>query len=113
MLRQWQETIYLLQDTAARHMRTEEACDGTFDCDSRGACAENWYRVVHTGLIILDARYGLSGNGEGTEGLDVDVTIPMQALVNSSQIYIPGKRSKVRLHSFEFQRSVLARASAR
>ena len=28
LLRQWQETIYLLQDTANRHMRSEEACDG-------------------------------------------------------------------------------------
>ena len=52
--------------------------------------------VVHTGLIILDARYGPSERDEGTEGLDVDVTIPVQALVNSSQLYVPGKRSKVR-----------------
>lgn len=48
-----------------------------------------------TGLVILDARYGPSEQDEGTEGLDVDVTVPMQALVNSSQLYIPGKRSKV------------------
>ncbi|KAI0702055.1 DnaJ-domain-containing protein [Cerioporus squamosus] len=75
LLRQWQETIYLLQDTASRYMRAEEACDG---------------------LIILDARYGPSERDEGTEGLDVDVTIPVQALVNSSQVYVPGKRSKVR-----------------
>ncbi len=48
-----------------------------------------------TGLVILDAHYGPSEQDEGTEGLDVDVTIPVQALVNSSQLYIPGKRSKV------------------
>lgn len=48
-----------------------------------------------TGLVILDARYGPSEQDEGTEGLNVDVTVPMQALVNSSQLYIPGKRSKV------------------
>ncbi len=28
LLRQWHETINLLQDTATRHMRVEEACDG-------------------------------------------------------------------------------------
>ena len=28
LLRQWQETIHLLRDTATRHMRAEEACDG-------------------------------------------------------------------------------------
>ncbi|TFK86075.1 DnaJ-domain-containing protein [Polyporus arcularius HHB13444] len=79
LLRQWQETVYLLQDTASRHMRAEEACDG---------------------LIILDARYGPSERDEGTEGLDVDVTVPVQALVNSSQLYIPGKRSKAGIPGF-------------
>lgn len=49
----------------------------------------------HVGLVILDARYGLSERDEGTEGLDVDVTVSVQALVNSSQLFISGKRSKV------------------
>ncbi|TBU31392.1 DnaJ-domain-containing protein [Dichomitus squalens] len=79
LLRQCQETILLLQDTASRHMRAEEACDG---------------------LVILDARYGPSERDEGTEGLDVDVTIPVRALVNSSQLYIPGKRSKAGIPGF-------------
>ncbi|KAI0746997.1 DnaJ-domain-containing protein [Daedaleopsis nitida] len=79
VLRRWQETLYLLQDTASRHLRTEEACDG---------------------LIILDARYGPAERDEGTEGLDVDVTVPMQALVNSSQLSIPGKRSKAGIPGF-------------
>ncbi|KAM5532138.1 hypothetical protein V8D89_014163 [Ganoderma adspersum] len=79
LLRQRQETISLLQDTAIRHTRAEEACDG---------------------LVILDARYGPSEQDEGTEGLDVDVTIPMQALVNSGQLYIPGKRSKAGIPGF-------------
>ena len=62
---------------------------------------------IISGLVILDARYGPSERGEGAEGLDVDVTIPVRALVNSSQLYIPGRRSKVRctclrpLHSVE------------
>ena len=51
--------------------------------------------MVHTGLVILEASYGPSERDEGIEGLDVDVTVPLQALVNSSQLYIPGKRSKV------------------
>ncbi|KAI0711382.1 DnaJ-domain-containing protein [Earliella scabrosa] len=79
LLRQWQETIHLLRDTATRHMRAEEACDG---------------------LVILDARYGPSERDDGTEGLDVDVTVPVQALVNSSQLFIPGKRSKAGIPGF-------------
>ncbi|KAI0360473.1 DnaJ-domain-containing protein [Trametes cingulata] len=79
LLRQWKETVSLLQDTAQRHMRTEEACDG---------------------LVILEARYGPSEQEEGTEGLEVDVTVPVQALINSSQLYIPGKRSKAGIPGF-------------
>ncbi|CDO75734.1 hypothetical protein BN946_scf184921.g10 [Trametes cinnabarina] len=79
LLRQWKETVSLLQDTAQRHMRAEEACDG---------------------LVILEARYGPSEEEEGTEGLEVDVTVPVQALVNSSQLYIPGKRSKAGIPGF-------------
>ena len=51
---------------------------------------------AHAGLVILDARYGPSERGDDAEGLDVDVTVPLQALVNASQLHIPGKRSKVR-----------------
>ncbi|KAH9897035.1 DnaJ-domain-containing protein [Cubamyces lactineus] len=79
LLRQWKETVSLLQDTAQRHMRAEETCDG---------------------LVILEARYGPSEQEEGTEGLEVDVTVPVQALVNSSQLYIPGKRSKAGIPGF-------------
>ncbi|KAI0634860.1 DnaJ-domain-containing protein [Trametes polyzona] len=79
LLRQWKETVSLLQDTAQRHMRAEEACDG---------------------LVILEARYGPSEEDEGTEGLEVDVTVSVQALVNSSQLYIPGKRSKAGIPGF-------------
>ena len=51
----------------------------------------------------MEARYGPSERDEGTEGLDVDVTVPLQALVNLSQLYIPGKRSKVSLKLLRFQ----------
>ncbi|KAI0646506.1 DnaJ-domain-containing protein [Trametes meyenii] len=79
LLRQWHETISLLQDTARRHVRAEEACDG---------------------LVVLEAQYGPSEQDEGTAGLEVDVTVPVQALVNTSQLYIPGKRSKAALPGF-------------
>ncbi|KAH9849605.1 DnaJ-domain-containing protein [Lenzites betulinus] len=79
LLRQWKETVSLLQDTAQRHLRGEEACDG---------------------LVVLEARYGPSEQDEGTDGLEVDVTVPVQALVNASQLYIPGKRSKAGIPGF-------------
>ena len=48
-----------------------------------------------TGLVIIDARYGPAENGDALQGLTIDVTIPLQALVTKSQLYIPGRRSKV------------------
>lgn len=48
-----------------------------------------------TGLILTDAQYGPSERDDATKDLDIDVTIPLQALVNTSQLYIPGRRSKV------------------
>ena len=48
-----------------------------------------------TGLVIIDARYGPTDNGEALQGLTIDVTVPLQALVSKSQLYIPGRRSKV------------------
>lgn len=47
------------------------------------------------GLVILEGSYGAAVQDEHTEGLEIDVTIPLQALVNGSQLYIPGRRSKV------------------
>ncbi|KAL1943812.1 hypothetical protein VTO73DRAFT_3630 [Trametes versicolor] len=79
LVRQWKETVSLLQDTAQRHMRAEEACDG---------------------LVVLEARYGPSEQDGGSEGLAVDVTVPVQALVNASQLYIPGIRSKAGIPGF-------------
>lgn len=56
-------------------------------------------RVCSTGLIITDAQYGPVDRDEAVRGLDLDVTIPLQVLVNNSQLYIPGRRSKVRCDS--------------
>lgn len=48
------------------------------------------------GLVIVEAKYGPKDDeGDATKGLVLDVTIPLQALVNNSQLYIPGGRSKV------------------
>lgn len=49
------------------------------------------------GLVILEAWYGPAERDSDSEGLDLNVTISMQALVNKSQLYIPGRRSKVGL----------------
>ncbi|EMD34782.1 hypothetical protein CERSUDRAFT_116966 [Gelatoporia subvermispora B] len=68
LLRESKETTHLLQETARRHMQAETACDG---------------------LTIQEATYGPAERDEGTEGLDVDVTVPLQALVSKSQVYIP------------------------
>lgn len=60
---------------------------------------EIWKLTFLPGLIILEASYGPSETDGSTEGLNVDVTVPMQALVNQSQVYIPGRRSKVSEHN--------------
>ena len=49
-----------------------------------------------TGLVITDARYGPADGDDARQGLTIDVTVPLQALVTKSQLYIPGRRSKVR-----------------
>jgi hypothetical protein len=48
------------------------------------------------GLVIIDAKYGpKESEDDAAKGLVLDVTIPLQALVNNSQLYVPGGRSKV------------------
>lgn len=49
--------------------------------------------------MILEAWYGPAERDSDSEGLDLNVTIPVQALVNKSQLYIPGRRSKVGLNT--------------
>ncbi|EKM57036.1 uncharacterized protein PHACADRAFT_254555 [Phanerochaete carnosa HHB-10118-sp] len=80
IVRAAEETVSLLRDTARRHTEAEASKDG---------------------LVIVEARYGPADqNDESTKGLDVDVTVPLQALVNNSQLYIPGGRSKAGLQGF-------------
>lgn len=52
------------------------------------------------GLVILDALYGPSEQDEEAQGLVLDVTTAVQALVNNSQLYIAGHRTKVELDLF-------------
>ncbi|RXW20186.1 hypothetical protein EST38_g5676 [Candolleomyces aberdarensis] len=52
------------------------------------------------GLIIQEASYGVTDETDGAENLSVDVTIPLQALVRNSRLYIPGGRSKSNLQGF-------------
>jgi DnaJ family protein C protein 11 len=72
-------TISMLKETARRHMSAEHA-DG--------------------GLTILEAYYGSTEKDENGQELMVDVTIPVQALVHHSQLYIPGHRSKSGIQGF-------------
>jgi hypothetical protein len=47
------------------------------------------------GLVIVEATYGAMETADRELGLYWDVTIPVQTLVRSSQIYIPGRHPKV------------------
>jgi hypothetical protein len=51
---------------------------------------------VSIGLVILNASYSAREKGKDIEGLSIDATIPLQALVHASQLHIPALRSKVR-----------------
>lgn len=52
------------------------------------------------GLVILDAFYGPSEQDDEVQDLVLDVTTAVQALVNNSQLYIAGHRTKVELNHF-------------
>ena len=77
-------------------MQAERSVDGsgTFVTVCRNADPK-LSSLPSLGLIILEATYGAVQRDDYTEGLEIDVTIPLQALVIKSQLYIPGKRSKV------------------
>lgn len=56
------------------------------------------------GLVILSAQYGpasaFSAKGVADDDAVIDVTIPLQALVQNSKLYIPGGRNKFNLMGF-------------
>ncbi|KAG9311685.1 hypothetical protein JVU11DRAFT_7922 [Chiua virens] len=73
VMREIENTILLLREPARRHMDAERAIGG---------------------LVILEAAYGPRPMDNETAGLDVDVTIPVQALVHNSQVYVSNKVPK-------------------
>jgi hypothetical protein len=83
-----EDYIESVRDQVSRKVEIERASDGESQsgyesCTDRGA-----------GLIIVEARYGPVKNMNNSN--TIDVAIPLQLLVNGSQLVIPGGRSKVR-----------------
>ncbi|KAK0204055.1 hypothetical protein DFS33DRAFT_856755 [Desarmillaria ectypa] len=74
-----QNIISILTEPAKKRMATEAAKDG---------------------LVILEATYGPAEPFDFGSQFDLDVTIPIQALVSNSQLHIPGHRSKAGLQGF-------------
>jgi len=57
--------------------------------------ARDWL-ISTLGLVILEANYGSAEASESTPDLSLDVTIPLQALIRNSQLFIAeGEEAKV------------------
>lgn len=91
-MRETENTILLLREPARRHMDAERALGGNIHI--RPYFPPYSYSPP-LGLVILEATYGPTSVGNETAGLDVDVTIPLQALVHNSQLYVSNKIPKV------------------
>ncbi|KAL0958160.1 hypothetical protein HGRIS_000326 [Hohenbuehelia grisea] len=78
-MREIEATASMLKETAKRHTEAENAKDG---------------------LVIIEATYGLLDPSLEGDDLVINVTTALQALVNHSQLYIPGNRSKSGLQGF-------------
>ena len=81
----------LLRDAAKRHMQSESAKGGKTFCFLLPSTL-----LTFKGLIILEATYAPIDKSDRVRDLIQDVTIPLQALVRSSQLHIPGDQPKVR-----------------
>ncbi|TFY75673.1 hypothetical protein EWM64_g8339 [Hericium alpestre] len=94
--REVEESVALLRDTARKHTQAEKAKEGKLGFIaihvSIRPVTGTW-----TGLVIMEATYGPMAPDPELRDLMVDVTIPLQALVHKSQLYIPGHRTKVRV----------------
>lgn len=78
--REASEAISLMTDTARRITQAERDRDG---------------------LVILEASYfPLDENGDIIKDLEVDVSCPLQALVQNGQLFVPGGRPKSALRGF-------------
>ncbi|KAG6916422.1 hypothetical protein DXG01_006826 [Tephrocybe rancida] len=52
------------------------------------------------GLIIMKATWGSINEDDSARDLVIDVTVPLQALVRKSQVYIPSDRNKSNIRGF-------------
>ncbi|KAI0042346.1 DnaJ-domain-containing protein [Auriscalpium vulgare] len=87
--REVEETVALLKETARKHTLAEKAKEG---------------------LVISEATYGPTDPDPEARDLIIDVTIPMQALVHKSQLYISGHRPKSGLQGFYDPAPTLAKS---
>jgi hypothetical protein len=92
--REIEETILLLRETARRHTQAEKTKEGMFMRLIVSVVV--LIKRSYEGLVVLEASYGPTDPDPEARALIVDVTVPIQALVHKSQLYIPGHRSKVR-----------------
>lgn len=107
ILRPRRRALRIAQIRAAR-----QALDGLDDADARrkrGTVTEMLKDPARKamnsenlkgGLIVESATYGVLDSEDEAHELTIDVTVPLQALVRSSQLYIPGNLSKSDLQGF-------------
>jgi hypothetical protein len=87
-----------VKDQVDRKVETERAVDGKFLASLQ---FHHLSAAGMLGLIILEARYGSTEHIHSSQSdSTIDVAIPLQLLVNGSQLSIPGGRSKVRSTQF-------------
>ena len=90
--RKREAVLDLLRDAANRSLSSETSKAGENASGQPPGCSVTDHAV---GLIIQEASYGVFDEQSDAQNLAVDVTIPVQALVRNSQVYIPGGSSKV------------------
>ena len=81
----------LLKDTARRSRQAETSKQGLYleilSCPP--------LVIFGLGLVIVEATYGSVEVNDGAKDLVLDVTIPLQALVRNSQLYVSADQTKV------------------
>ncbi|KAH0834869.1 hypothetical protein J3R83DRAFT_10498 [Lanmaoa asiatica] len=96
VMRVTENTNLLLREPARRHMDAERAIGG----NAHGSMQLSPSYPPPSGLVILEATYGPTSLDNETAGLDVDVTIPLQALVHNSQVYVSNRVPKSGIQGF-------------
>jgi DnaJ homolog subfamily C member 11 len=81
----------LLKYTARRSKQAETSKQGLpLETPSYSALM-----ILALGLVIVEATYGSVEMNDGAKDLILDVTVPLQALVRDSQLYVPADQTKV------------------